>query len=419
MSRLLMIESWVNATGLILPRKIRELGHRYVLLTRDADMYSRSSPEADGHPALLCAESVVEVETNDLSALLSRVDELHAREPFSGVLTTCDYYLPAVALAARQLGLPGLSPQAMHVAVKKHLVREACRRAGIPGPAFRCVENASDAVRFAREVGFPLVVKPVDLCASEKVSAVHDEVELVRAFERVTSEPTNSRAQLRPRLALIESFVDGPELCVETLSQGGRTTILGISGKTLSAPPLFLELGSHVPADISSEEVERVSEYVKSVLAAMGYSRGLGHVEVRLTADGPYLIEVNPRMGGDYLSELYQHTSGIDIAALDVDLALGKPLDLGGKVPKARGSAALECLLPPRGGHISRVEGADELAADPRYPRVTVKAVAGKTVPEPADNSAFIGFVVAVDPEGNGARQLARAGIERLRVIME
>jgi len=63
MSPLLMIESWGNAKGLILPQKIRALRHGYVLLSRAREHYSRHSPLAGGHPVLNLAEDVVRIET--------------------------------------------------------------------------------------------------------------------------------------------------------------------------------------------------------------------------------------------------------------------------------------------------------------------------------------------------------------------
>jgi biotin carboxylase len=245
----------------------------------------------------------------------------------------------------------------MMLAVRKDMVREACRRAGVAGPAFRVATRPSEVLSFAREVGYPVVVKPVDLCASEKVALVLNDVEAVRAFDEAIGDTLNSRGQPRQRVALVESYIDGDELCVETISEAGRTTVLGISGKTLSAPPGFLEVGSHVPAELGETGERAVAEYVRSVLAAIGHGHGVGHVEVRLGRNGPTLIEVNPRMGGDYVSELYEHTTGVDISALEIGLAVGAPSVHGSSLPKVHGSAALACLLPPRAGKVLRVDG--------------------------------------------------------------
>ena len=101
MGRLLMVESWVGATGRLLPPKISELGHSYTLVTRDPGRY-RSSWGRDGHPVLEYADEVVVAETNELELML----EALGGRSFDGVLTVCDYYVETVCQTAQRLGVP-------------------------------------------------------------------------------------------------------------------------------------------------------------------------------------------------------------------------------------------------------------------------------------------------------------------------
>ena len=101
MGRLLMVESWVGATGRLLPPKIPELGHSYTLVTRDPGRY-RSSWGRDGHPVLEYADEVVVAETNELEPML----EALGGRSFDGVLTVCDYYVETVRQTAQRLGVP-------------------------------------------------------------------------------------------------------------------------------------------------------------------------------------------------------------------------------------------------------------------------------------------------------------------------
>ncbi|GAT67201.1 carboxylate--amine ligase [Planomonospora sphaerica] len=127
-AHLLMIESWVGAMSTLLPRAIRDAGHRFTFLTRDLHHYLRAAPNARSHP-LLAADNVLTAETNDLPALLSQVERLHDALGFDGVLSSCDYYLPAVAEVAARLGLPGPSPEAGRRACRKDLTRAALQDA--------------------------------------------------------------------------------------------------------------------------------------------------------------------------------------------------------------------------------------------------------------------------------------------------
>ena len=70
----------------------------------------------------------------------------------------------------------------------------------------------------AREVGYPLVFKPVDLCAGMFVRRVDDEAQLAEAHRALDAFPVNARGQRRAPVVLLEELLDGPEVSVETVS---------------------------------------------------------------------------------------------------------------------------------------------------------------------------------------------------------
>ncbi len=179
MGHLLMIESWVGSMSRLLPRTVRESGHEFTFLTRDLHHYLRSAPEGASHP-LLGAHNVLTLDTNDTQALLPRVERLHAALGFDGVITSCDYYLPAVAEVAARLGLPGAPPGAVADACRKDATRRVLRAAEVPGPRFAVCADWAQTTEAAREIGYPLVIKPVDLCAGMFVRRVDDEDDLFR-----------------------------------------------------------------------------------------------------------------------------------------------------------------------------------------------------------------------------------------------
>ena len=126
MGRLLMVESWVGATGRLLPPKIPELGHSYTLVTRDPGRY-RSSWGRDGHPVLEYADEVVVAETNELEPML----EALGGRSFDGVLTVCDYYVETVRQTAQRLGVPCPFPERVGDVRRKHLMRRCLDAAGL------------------------------------------------------------------------------------------------------------------------------------------------------------------------------------------------------------------------------------------------------------------------------------------------
>ncbi|WP_285106730.1 ATP-grasp domain-containing protein [Promicromonospora sp. MEB111] len=405
MANLLMIESWLQSTGLMLPPLLRDAGHVYVLITRDPGLYRL--PDGAPHPVLALAAEVVVAETNDEDALLAAARELAARRPVDGVLTTCDYYLPAVAHVAEGLGLPGAPADVLRTVTRKHLVRHALAAGGVPDVPFAVAATWDQARKEAASLGYPLVVKPVDMNSGTSVRKVVDEAGLAVAFAEATGPERNTRDQPLERLALLERVLEGPEYSVESVTRDGVTRVLGITAKSVAEPGVeagsgFVESGHLFPAPLAPGEQQAIEAHVVAVLDAVGLTHGISHTEVRLTAAGPRLIELNPRQGGGYIFELVRLVTGLNPLRVLVDLALGREPVPG---PSAATSAAVTFLLAPADGVVREVRGAQRLADDERVLGHETPAP-GREV-RPGDNNERIGHVLVADPTGHAAKDWA------------
>lgn len=414
MAHLLMIESWVGATGYLIPRAIARLGHRFTFVARDLHYYLKKPPPSGLHP-LLDAENILTTETNDTPALLDFLAREHEALRFDGVVTGCDYYLNTAAEVAAGLGLPGSTPAALDQTRLKHRMREALEQAGLPNPAFRIVTSWDEARRAAAEISYPLVLKPVDLCSGMFVSFADGEAQLVAAFERLGGFPLNNRKQPRPPQVLLEAYMAGEEVSVEAVTFEGATEIIGITDKSLDGFPHFIESGHMFPAALEPDRAEATCDLVRRALAAVGYVHGASHTEVKLTPDGPRIVEINARAGGNYISELIQLVHGIDPLEAVVRLALGerpaiRPVETGVR------SAAIRFILPPRAGLVGAVRGVEALDGDPNVVRWTLKPVVGTELPVARDNNEYLGHVVTVDRDGLGARGAAERAAARIEL---
>ncbi|MDF3149768.1 MULTISPECIES: ATP-grasp domain-containing protein [unclassified Streptomyces] len=402
MAHLLVVESWVGSMSRLLPRAIREGGHEFTFLTRDLHHYLRSAPEGTAHP-LLGARNVITTDTNDIDALLPEVERLHSVLGFDGVVTSCDYYLPTVARIAGHLGLPGPGPEAVHNACRKDATRRILADSGLPGPRFAVHEEWADLARAAKEIGYPLVVKPVDLCAGMYVRRVDDESQLADAFRALADFPVNARGQRRTSAVLLEEFLDGPEVSVETVSYGGAVHLIGVTDKSIGGAPAFIETGHMFPAALPLADIDAAEQTTLGALKALGLTDGVvAHTEIKLTSAGPRVVEVNPRPAGNRITELVRHVTGIDLAAAFVDVALGREPDLR-RTDTGLRSAAIGFLVPDRAGRLEALD-AGQLADEPGVLEVQL-AEPGKIVKAAGSNNEYLGHVMAGDPDGPGARE--------------
>lgn len=411
MAHLLMIESWIGGTGRIFPPAITRQGHRYSFVTRNRRHYL----DAAGliHPVLEHADNVLTTETNDVPALIDFLRRQHAILHFDGVVTICDYYIETVARVSEALNLPKVFSSNVGAERHKHLVREAIERAGLPNPKFCVARSWEEARRAAEAIGYPLILKPSDLASSAFVTLVSDESDLRSGFEALERFPRNFRDQEREQLWLLEEYMTGEELSVEACTYEGETTIIGVTDKSVTGFPCFIEDGHMFPADLDTKLAEEVGSYVLQVLDAVGHDYGISHTEVKLTPAGPRIVEINPRPGGNYIAELIERVTGIDFLAVQIDLALGRRPDLV-RHDTGVSSAAIKFLVPPKGGYIASLQGLDTLDDDPNVVRHSIAPIEGAAVAPPIDNACYLGHVVAVDADGPKARLHAEQALARL-----
>ena len=319
MAHLLMIESWVGASGNLLPPLLRELGHSYTFVTRKASHY-QNPMSSEKHAVFRYADDVVETETNDLQQLIESVR--HVR--FDGVITVCDYYIETVCEVAKAYNVPCPFSANVKTARQKHLMRQAVDRAGLSNPKYMLAYNWEEVEKAAQEIGYPLVLKPVDLASSAFVKLIQTSNDLQQAYRDLENFPLNFRDQERERAFLIEEYICGEEVSVETVSNNGEITVVGITDKSVTGSPYFIENGHMFPAKLDEDVKEEIGDYVRNVLLATGYDHGIAHTEIKLTKDGPKVVEINPRTAGNYIVELIEYVTGVNMLKAFVSLALGQ-----------------------------------------------------------------------------------------------
>ncbi|MFI8275564.1 ATP-grasp domain-containing protein [Streptomyces sp. NPDC085929] len=416
MGHLLVIESWVGSMSRLLPRAIREGGHEFTFVTRDLHHYLRAAPTDGPHP-LLAARNIITADTNDIEVLLPYLEQLHAVLGFDGVVSSCDYYLPLVARTAERLGLPGPTAEAVEAACRKDLTRRVLAEAAVPGPRFALCGDVVQAAATAREIGYPLVVKPVDLCGGMLVREVRDLRELEVACRALSEFPVNARGQDRSPVLLLEELLTGPEVSVETVSYDGATHVVGVTDKSIGGAPAFIETGHMFPAGIEPALEREAVDTAVAAIKALGLDHVVCHTEIKLTPDGPRVVEVNPRPAGNRITELVRRVTGVDLAAACVDVALGHRPDI---TPRSTGvrSAAIAFLLPAATGVLTGIAGADSVREEPEVLELTL-AEPGRTVRAATSNNEYLGHIMTADTEGGGARGTAERLLARLRPMYQ
>ncbi|MEU6468352.1 ATP-grasp domain-containing protein [Streptomyces massasporeus] len=354
-----------------------EMGLRVVVAS--ADSGDRRLSDA----VRAAADSVLTVETNDQAALEAAVLELHRAEPFEAVLPGSDIYVTATARVAAALDLPGLPVATVDRVRDKSVMRAAVAEAGLRTPRFAQATTDAELRVAAEQVGFPCVLKPVACSGSIHVSRADDLDQLTAAFQRLVTDPEPDMGKLHEHRVLVEEYVQGPEFSADGyVLESGEVTVVALSRTLLGPEPDFVELGHLTPALVDDATLKDVEAYVGDVVRAVGITSGPFHCELRVTADGPVLIEIGARLPGDRIVELLRLVTGVSLPRVAVATALGVGLEAAGVFasPQAE-SAGIRFFSAAGRSSYRELTGWPELEALPEVTETAVYFAPGETIP--------------------------------------
>lgn len=263
-----------------------------------------------------------EVDLDDREAVLGACAELAGRHPVDGVVTWDEMRVALAAEVGERIGVRTMPLAAATACRDKAVQRRRYRDAGVPSARFVLASTAAEARDAAGRIGYPVVVKPPRGSSSTAVQIVRSETALGEAFAlaAAVTAPAGAGAAV-----LVEEFLDGPEISVDSWTVDGRTRSYATAVKRTAFPPFFEEVG-HVVGPVLDPQVEAaVHDVVARAHHALGVDRALTHTELVLTADGPRIVELNGRLAGDLIPRVSEMAvPGLSIGALLAAVAAGR-----------------------------------------------------------------------------------------------
>jgi predicted ATP-grasp superfamily ATP-dependent carboligase len=194
---------------------------------------------------------------------------------------------------AELAGVPLLcsSSSAASIAGDKTVCNKLFRTAKLPNPVTRIAGFASIR-RLANQIGFPLVIKPLDGVGSEGVCRVNSDSDLPRSVALVRQTTTHDRI-------LLQSYVSGVHASVSLLISNGRSLLLSLNRQLIEERLPFQYQGSQVPFD--HPEGPAAVELARSAVGLIPGLQGYVGVDLVLQEGTAQLIEINPRLTTSYI----------------------------------------------------------------------------------------------------------------------
>ena len=255
---------------------------------------------------------------------LTREDVLHIveKEKPYGVIVQFGGQTPLnLASALQKAGVPiiGTSPDSIDRAEDRDLFQEMLNKLGLRQPENGIAFSYEDAKTVARDIGYPIMVRPSFVLGGRAMKIVYDEKDLEEFF--------NLAVQASPdKPVLIDKFLEEAfELDVDVISDGEKTIIGGMmehieeagihSGDSACVLP---------PYSISQAHIDEMAEAARAIARELKV-KGLMNIQFGIMNDTVYIIEVNPRASRTI--PFVSKAIGIPLAKLATKVMLGKTLD--------------------------------------------------------------------------------------------
>lgn len=390
-------------------RKAKEHGLGVVYLQQP----DKFTPE---HASLVDAALLVDF--TDWSVVKPLVTAAHESYGFTRVVTTGEAGVEMAARINELLNLGGLPYRSARLLRDKLSMREHLSRVGSATVPAAEVTDRAGLEAFAEEHGYPSIVKPVDGIASLGVQLIDNSEGIDAAWENI-SRMRGSAHQFAKFFPLdrfvVESYIDGPEYSVEAFTFAGRHVIVAITEKLTHDN--FVELGHVIPARIDTDTELAIETAALEFLDAVGVVHGPTHTELRLSADGPRVIESHGRPGGDRIRDLVEAAYGFDIEAYTVAWP-SNDLPVLEERPKLL-QAAATLFLSAEPGVVTLIEGADAVRGSDEVLDVEVDVSIGDEVRALSSSWDRVGQVIAVGEDADNALTTCRRSRDEILIATE
>lgn len=428
----------LGASELQIPaiKKAKELGYQIILVD-----YNENAP------GFALADVKLVVSTLDQEAVLREAQRL---KPDVVITSTSDGPVRTAAYVNEKLGKrPDLSYENALCATIKSKMRDRLKECGVPIPKYFAAEDFAVYSEAVRCLNGNCIVKPADNAGSRGVVRMEPErwkdhdiaiqasaedslmvMEIDQGDSGTKEEQQRrlrrllhysrllyrySRENSRNGTVMVEEVMEGPEVSVEALVIEGEPHIITVTDKYITPPPYFVELAHCEPSVLAEDTIEAIKAVAAQAIKAIGIENAPAHVEIKVTEDGPKIVELAARLGGDFItSKLVPLSTGIDLVGASVLLATGEKPDL---TPKRQQGAAIHFIHTQQEGILSGITLPESGQAG--VEEIVLYKKLGERVNGTRSSNDRLGHVITTGASAKEAKALGEEIISQISVKIE
>lgn len=366
------------------------------------------NPNAEGFSY---ADKKIVVSTTDTKKVLEAAKENN----IDGIITIAsDRPMITVAKVAEELNLIAIDEKTAINATNKSKMRDALKESSVPIPMYFSVDDYDQyrkAIEDIKNNNYKCIVKPADNSGSRGIRLIenYDEKELEKIYNYCKENSNSGRL-------LVEEFMQGPEVSVETISYKGICHVIQVTDKITTGPPYFVEMGHNQPSSLDKDTINKIKKIAINANKAIGIENGPSHTEIKVTKDGPKVVELGARLGGDNITtHLVPYSTGVNMVESCINIALGQEVDIRKKFQKASATRYKKCDI----GKIIKIIGVDQAKKIQGIKNVKIVHGLGEESRQIKSSNDRVAYVISQAENISKATLSCEKALEKIKIEVE
>ncbi len=243
-------------------------------------------------------------------------------------------------LEAEGVPVIGTSPDSIDLAEDRQRFQRLLQNIALKQPANRTARNLPDAIKYAEEIGYPIVVRPSYVLGGRAMEIVYNGSDLAQYMQQAVAASNDAPV-------LLDRFLDQAiEVDVDAVCDGEHVVIGGIMEHIEQAGVHSGDSACSLPPFSLSEDIQgRLAEQVESMARRLEVV-GLMNIQFAIQGDDIFVLEVNPR--GSRTVPFVSKATGVPLARIAANCMVGRSLAEQGlsAIPQPGYCSVKEAVFP-------------------------------------------------------------------------
>jgi hypothetical protein len=287
-----------------------------------------------------------------------------------GLVAWSEHQVELIAQLGVDMGLPALSPEAACNVRSKANTRRVLEPLDGVNPRYAIVRDESSFKVALETVGVPCLLKPAGSSGGRgifKIRNYEQALSIFREFKEYCDPQRDEVYSYFNQEIVLEQELIGSEHSVSGMVADGKIVVFAITDKKID-PSVPIQYQNATPSALPQEIQQQIVGIAQEAVKLTGINWCGFHIDLMVTAEGPKILEIGGRLGGECINSHLIPLSRPSINPYQLLLQVVQginPFTKDNYIDDVTNRSALRILLPPGTGRILRLDGLDQVRQHP------------------------------------------------------